>query len=153
MSMAKFIYSMDNILNIKRKLENQAKIAFAQANTKYNEEDQKLKDLCLKKVEYDAILRDSLNGEKKLDLAELTKCRNNINVVKKMIQFQVIEVNNAKRIRDEQRLLLQEKIKERKTHEVLKEKAFEQFKRELMKEEAKEIDGLISYTYSNNNDK
>ncbi|SER56008.1 flagellar export protein FliJ [Lachnobacterium bovis] len=150
--MAKFVYSMDNILNIKQKLENQAKISFAQANSKYVEEDNKLKELFLKKAEYDRILRDYLHEDGKLDLEKLSKYRNNINVVKKMIQYQIIEVNKAKKIRDEYRFALQEKMKERKTHEVLKEKAFEEFKRELMKEEAKEVDGLISYTYSSNNE-
>ena len=36
---------------------------------------------------------------------------------------------------------------ERKSHEKLREKAFEQFKLELAAEEAKEIDQLVSFTY------
>ena len=37
---------------------------------------------------------------------------------------------------------------ERKTHEILKEKAFEGFKKELIKEESKEVDELVSFTHS-----
>ena len=36
---------------------------------------------------------------------------------------------------------------ERKTHEQLREAAFEEFKKELAKEESKEVDELVSYTY------
>ena len=36
---------------------------------------------------------------------------------------------------------------ERKTHEKLREKAFEQFKEELKQGESKEIDELVSFTY------
>ena len=35
-------------------------------------------------------------------------------------------------------------------HEKLKEKAFEEFKQELLHEESKEIDELVSYTYHDN---
>ena len=38
---------------------------------------------------------------------------------------------------------------ERKTHEKLKEKAFEDFQKELKATEAKEIDELVSFTYNN----
>jgi flagellar FliJ protein len=37
---------------------------------------------------------------------------------------------------------------ERKTHEKLREKAFEQFKEELKQVESKEIDELVSFTYN-----
>ena len=39
-------------------------------------------------------------------------------------------------------------MKDRKTHEKLREKAFEQFKEDLKAEEVKEIDQLTSYTHS-----
>ena len=37
---------------------------------------------------------------------------------------------------------------ERKTYEILKEKAFEQFKRELEEVEQKEIDELVSFKFN-----
>ena len=45
------------------------------------------------------------------------------------------------------RQILQEYMIERKTHEQLREAAFEEFKKELAKEESKEVDELVSYTY------
>ena len=38
---------------------------------------------------------------------------------------------------------------ERKTQEVLKEKAFEEFVKELNESEKKEVDELVSFTYNN----
>ena len=40
----------------------------------------------------------------------------------------------------------------RKTQEKLKEKAFDRFKEELAKEEEKEIDELVSYSFQKNMD-
>ena len=45
------------------------------------------------------------------------------------------------------RTKLNEVMMERKTHEKLKEQAFEVFKQELQYAENKEIDELVSYTY------
>jgi len=44
-------------------------------------------------------------------------------------------------------LKLNEVMMERKTHERLKEQAFEVFKQEMQYAENKEIDELVSYTY------
>jgi flagellar FliJ protein len=45
------------------------------------------------------------------------------------------------------RAALEEAMKDRKTQEKLKEKAFDVFKQELAMEESKEIDQLTSYTF------
>ena len=42
--MAKFIYKMQNILDVKYKVEEQIKVEFAQANEAYNLEVKKLED-------------------------------------------------------------------------------------------------------------
>ena len=46
------------------------------------------------------------------------------------------------------RKLLSDVMIERKTHEKLKEKAFEDFQKELKATEAKEIDELVSYRFN-----
>ena len=45
---------------------------------------------------------------------------------------------------------LQEAMQERKTHEKLKENAFEVFKQEVAASESKEIDELVSYRHGQN---
>ena len=44
---------------------------------------------------------------------------------------------------------MNEVMQERKIHEKLREKAFDEFKQELAVAETKEIDELVSYTYNN----
>ena len=48
---------------------------------------------------------------------------------------------------EEVRLRLKEVMIERKTYEKLREKKFEEFKQQLLYEENKEVDELVSYTY------
>ena len=48
--MAKFVYRMQSILNIKEKMESQARNEFARARQHLNEEEEKLKGLTERKV-------------------------------------------------------------------------------------------------------
>ena len=52
--MAKFIYRMQSILNIKEKLEEQARMDFAQANMRLAAEEEKLQQLKDRKLFYEA---------------------------------------------------------------------------------------------------
>ena len=60
--MAKFVYRMQNILDIKMKLEDQAKISFSQANSKLLEEQQKLQEILVRKAGYEKVAQDLVNG-------------------------------------------------------------------------------------------
>ena len=51
--MAKFTYRMQNILDIKIKLENQAKIAYATASRQLAEEQEKLREILMRRAGYD----------------------------------------------------------------------------------------------------
>ena len=48
--MAKFTYRMQNILDIKIKLENQAKIAYATASRQLAEEQEKLREILMRRA-------------------------------------------------------------------------------------------------------
>ena len=144
--MAKFKYRMQNILNVKMKLESQAKIAYGIANQKYLEEQQKLQEIILRKTGYEKILKESMMGT--IDVRQVGHARADVNTMKTLMRRQMIEVHKAERALEDARRALNEIMTERKTHEKLKEKAFEQFKEELKAEESKEIDQLVSYTYN-----
>ena len=60
--MAKFRYRMQSILDIKMKLESQAKIAYGIANQKYMEEQRKLQEIILRRNSYEKILKESMLG-------------------------------------------------------------------------------------------
>lgn len=145
--MAKFKYRMQNILDIKMKLESQAKITYGIANQKYLEEQQKLQEIILRRTTYEKILKESMIGN--IDVTQVSHARADVNTMKTLMRRQMIEVHKAERVLEDARKALNEVMMERKTHEKLKEKALEQFKAQLNAEESKEIDQLVSYTYNN----
>ena len=143
--MAKFRYRMQSILEIKKKLEEQAKNEFAAARTALNEEEDKLEQLKKRKEAYEdegrALRENTLNI---MDIIE------NKEALLRMDEFIADQQLNVKRAQDrmeEARLALQNAMQESKTQEKLREKAFEQFVKEENKRESKEIDELVSYTY------
>lgn len=143
--MAKFIYSMQNLLNLKEKLEEQKKAAFGVAKAKLDEEERKLEEMFHKKEYYQQELIECFSS--KLDLVAIRKNENAIKVIQTNIEYQKILIKQAERQVDLARIQLTEAMKERKTHEKLREKAFEAFKSELLHEESKEVDELVSFKY------
>ena len=144
--MAKFIYKMQNLLDIKIKLETQAKNAYGAANRRYLEEQEKLQGLMLRRLDYEKRLKELMSGT--IDVKAVTNARNDVNTMKTIVRRQMMEVHKAERALDAARAELNRVMMERKTHEKLKERAFEKFKEELKAEESKEIDQLVSFTYN-----
>ena len=147
--MAKFQYRMQSILNIKLKMEEQAKMQFAQAQAKLNEEEAKLQALKTRKEAYETELKKLLL--EKLDLQKIDELQNAVIRMEEFIATQQREVAKAERTLEREREKLTEVMVERKSHEKLKENAFEQFMQELNSAEGKEIDELTSYTYGQKN--
>ena len=143
--MEKFSYKMQNILDIKFKLENQAKTGFANAMAKLEEEKKRLMALRHKKTEYEEIYRQSLNDA--LDIKELNLCLKGMEQIKEKIKDQILAVHVAEKNVEAARQQLQEVVQERKTHEKLKEYAFDEYIKEINAAESKEIDELVSYNY------
>lgn len=144
--MAKFKYRMQSILDIKMKLETQAKIAYGVANQKLREEQEKLQTMILRRAGYEKTLKQLMTGT--IDVEKIAHARSDVNSMKTLIRRQMIVVHKAEIEVEEARRKLNEVMKERKTHEILKEKALEEFKQELKAEESKEIDQLVSFTYN-----
>ncbi len=144
--MAKFKYKMQNILDIKLKLESQAKIAYGIANQKYLAEQQKLQELILRRAGYESALKELMTGT--LDVQKVSRARADVNTMKTLVRRQMIAVHKAELELNDARQKLNEVMVERKTHEKLREKAFEKFKQELKESESKEIDELVSFTYN-----
>ena len=129
------------------KLESQAKIAYGVANQKYLDEQKKLQEIVLRRNSYEKILKESMTG--KINVREVTHARADVNTMKTFMRRQMIEVHKAELALEDARRALNQVMQERKTHEKLKEKAFEQFLEEEKAAESKEIDQLVSYTYNN----
>lgn len=143
--MAKFVYRMQSILDVKLKMEEQAKQAFAAAKIKVDEEQAKLEQLQTRKTGYEQRARELLL--RKLDFLEIEANHNAIDRMDEFIALQRQHVKQAEEQLEEAQEALAQVRMERKAQEVLKEKAFEEFKQELNRAESKEIDELTSYTH------
>lgn len=143
--MAKFIYRMQNILNLNEKLEEQAKMEYATQQMVLNEEEEKEQRLRDRKAAYEdearRIREDSVN------VKEMMLNANAISIMGELINKQHGVVLKEEEVLEVRRAALEEAMKDRKTQEKLKEKAFDVFKQELAMEESKEIDQLTSYTF------
>lgn len=144
--MKKFRYSMENLLQIKLKLEDQAKIAYGNTRYKLTLEEEKLELMKNRKISYEEELKYLRSG--RLDLLKIKQVEQAIDVMKLNIKQQTTVVKNATHRLEVARIRLNDSMAERKTQERLKEKAFEVYLLELDSEERKEVDELNSFQYS-----
>lgn len=143
--MSKFVYRMQNILNLKYKLEEQAKMEFAAARRQLDEEEERLETLKGRKLSYEEEGRQL--REDSLNVQDIMDNRHAILQMEEFIEYQKIRVNEAEEELERKRQKLQEVMQERKVQEKLREKAFETFMQEENAREGKEVDELTSYTY------
>lgn len=145
--MAKFIYKMQNILDIKNKLETQEKTAFAIEVQKLRVEEERLARIRKEIEYYEDLIRGQ--GDKQINILEWKRCNEALEYKKNEEKVQIQHVKLAEKNVDIARGRLNKVMIERKTQEVLKEKAFEEFVKELNENEKKEVDELVSFTYNN----
>ena len=143
--MAGFKYRMHNILDIKQKLEESAKMEFGEANFRVMEEEEKLAVINDRKRAYEE------EGNKlrsaRLHVGDIKNNTQAISVLSGMKKEQESEVEKAKVVQEQKRIKLQIAMQERKTQEKLYENAFQEFVREENARESKEVDELTSYVY------
>lgn len=143
--MAGFVYRMENILKIKRQMENQAKMEFAKKQELLMQEQTRLLELQEKKqtcLEQGRALR-----RQTLHAMDLKQNADACTAVDELILAQLKKLERAGKELDEARRKLELLRQERKAQERLREKAFDEFLKEEKEKEAKEIDELVSFTY------
>jgi flagellar FliJ protein len=145
--MKKFKYNMENILQIKLKLEDQAKIAYGNARLRLTREEEKLSQMEKKKASFEDELR--LLRSDRLDLIKIKHCEEAVAIMKNNIKQQAVAVRNAQQRLEVARIRLNNAMIERKMQEKLKEKAWDNYLLEFEAEERKEVDQLNSFHYSN----
>lgn len=143
--MAKFKYRMQNILDIKEKLENAAKMDFMEATAKVNEEEQRLDSLKERVSLLEAEGRELRSD--RISVQELKQNTKAISHMRDRVQLQNEKLEEAKKLQQEKRMELQTAMQERKTQDKLYENALETFKQEENARESKEVDELVSYVY------
>ena len=148
--MAKFVYRMQNILNIKEKLETQAKNEFAIASANLAREEATLETLNRRKDGYEELLKQLYLDN--LDIPKITEAQNAVELLKYQIKLQQIRVKSAEKELVAARVKLRDAMVERKTHDRLKEREFEQFLADEARAENKVIDELVSYRFGQKNE-
>lgn len=146
--MAKFVFKLQSILNIKLKLENQAKIAYGQANAKLKREEAVLQSLIMQRSMYEKRAVEPVSGT--ICVRDIRENKRSIDIMKSRIRAQMMVVHAAEKQVEAARQKLNEMMIERKTFEKLRERAFEEFKQEVAYEENQAVNELVSYTYHNN---
>lgn len=143
--MKKFRYSMQSLLVIKQKLEDQAKAAYGAAKLRLAEEEERLADLQRQRESYVEEKRRVMAS--RLDVPKLNRLQLAVEAMDDRIVRQRQNVKKAEaalRVAEER---LVESMTERKTQERLRENAFEAYRQEMNAEEQKEIDERTSFRY------
>lgn len=147
--MARFRFPMQNILNMKEKLEEQAKNEYGQANARLLTEEKKLEQLNNRLEDARLQLKNVLREV--LSMTEIHKRENAVVILKGYVKQQHLVVKRCEKEVEIAREKLTEAMKERKIFEKLREKAFDEFMKEEGRKEQKEVDELMSYRYGAKN--
>ena len=143
--MKKFRYSMQSLLVIKQKLEDQAKAAYGAAKLRLNEEEERLLAMQRKREEYVEEKRQVMAT--RLDVPKLNRLQMAVEAMDDQIARQKQNVKKAEMAVHTAEERLVESMTERKTQERLRENAFEEYRQEMNAEEQKEIDERTSFRY------
>ncbi len=146
--MKKFRYSMQSLLLIKQKLEDQAKAAYGAAKLRLVEEEEHLQALYRQREAYVEEKRQVMAA--RLDVPKLNRLQLAVEGMDDRIVSQKQNVKRAEAAMHVAEERLVEAMSERKTQERLRENAFEEYKQEMNAEEQKEIDERTSFRYGVN---
>lgn len=148
--MARFVFPMQNILNMKEKLEEQEKNQYAQANMRLQEAIAEQEALELRLENEKRKLQKDISSD--LNINEIRRREDAVEIFRMYVRQQILVVKQREKEVEVARERLNEAMKERKTFEKLREHAFERFCIEENLREQKEVDELVSYRYGVNSD-
>lgn len=143
--MAKFIYKMQSLLNIKEKMEDQAKTAFGLARAALNAEEEKLENLVIKKNGYIESKRQGMTSS--INVKELAQLEQAIKTMEYHIAEQILVVRQAEKNLQLAQTRLENAMKERKVQEKLREHAYEDFLKEMEAADQQEINELVTFRF------
>lgn len=143
--MARFVFPLQNLLNMKEKLESQEKNNYSRATMRLREAEEELLMRQNRQKEAEQRLKETVQSV--LDVLEIRKREDAVEIIKSFVRQQEIAVLQREQEVEAARVKLAEAMKERKTFEKLREKAFAEFMLEENRKEQKEVDELVSYRY------
>ena len=145
--MARFVYRMQSVLNIKQKTEGQIKMEFAAAQAELNKQMDILENYFNRKDNYLKEAEELRNADK-LKLQDILDNQYATAQMDVMIASQAKAVKQHEEIVEKARAKLTKAIQERKMQETLRDRAYAEWIEEEKQEEAKENDQRTSFTYT-----
>ncbi len=143
--MARFVYRMQSILNLKLKTEDQVRMELGVAQHNYNEAEEELNALFARRESY---LQDARNLQSNiLSVREIMDTGQYVKIMDEEIALQKSKVQSLEEILEQTREKMTVAVQERKMQERLRERAFEQYMAEERAAEAIESDQRTSFTY------
>ena len=144
--MARFVYKMQSVLNIKQQTENQTKMEFAVAQAELNKQLDILEEYVTRKENYLKEAEELRNSDS-LKLQEILDNQYATAQMDAMIKQQASVIKQYEDRVEQVRIKLTRNIQERKMQETLRDRAFSEYLEEQKQEEAKENDQRTSFTY------
>ena len=144
--MARFVYKMQSVLNIKQQTENQTKMEFAVAQAELNKQLDILDEYVTRKENY-LKEAEALRNDDSLKLQEILDNQYATAQMDVMIKQQSAVIKQYEDRVEQVRIKLTRNIQERKMQETLRDRAFSEYLEEQKQEEAKENDQRTSFTY------
>jgi len=146
--MAKFIFKLQSVLNLRKQKEDSIKNELAAAMRKLEAEKRKLSEL---ENALEDTVREFNKKAKKATVHELIKFNGYLSLLNSRIKSQKENVNNAAKYVDKVREELVKAMKDRKILEKLKDRQYEDFLLEQKKLEQKTNDEIVSFNYNDSN--
>ena len=144
--MARFVYRMQSVLNIKQQTENQTRMEFGVAQAEYNKQLEILEGYISRRERY-LEEAEQLRQESSLKLQDILDNQYAVAQMDAMINQQKTVVDMFESKLEKVRVKLTRNIQERKMQEILRDRAFAEYLEEEKQEEAKENDQRSSFTY------
>lgn len=144
--MARFVYRMQSVLNIKQQTENQTKVEFGVAQAELNEQLEILENYIARKTRY-LEEAEELRNDESLKLQDILDNQYATAQMDVMIKHQAAVVQQYEQKVERVRVKLARNIQERKMQETLRDRAYAEFLEEQKQEEYKENDQRTSFTY------
>lgn len=143
--MAKFIFKLQSVLNLRKQKEDNIKNELGIAIQRLEQEKRRLSEL---ENTLDATVREFNEKTRKTTVHELIEYNEYLSLLNSRIKSQKDNVNNAAQYVDKVREELVKAVKDRKMLEKLKERHYEEFLLEQKKLEQKTNDEIVSYNYN-----
>lgn len=145
--MKKFKYKFQRLLDIRTYQEREQQFKFAEVYSEYLKTENIINDSKNLKYDYFKNSSDYINN---LDIDSLILRDKAIIGLKHKIQINNIKLQEQKYLVEKEREVLIDKSKKKKTLEILKEKKFDEFKKEAEKIESNELDEIGQNIYLKN---